>query len=163
MVFNPHLYGEASAAFGVTVKLWWWHLTLNFKLMGIKFSPLDFQFAMDLNNLGRNCMSVGYFQEVFDVLVEVETDAYECFTGVVGWVTENDKDDCWWRKYRPQLPVFKFSVLDSADTVSDYLPWQCSDDSQFQTDERIDPETGEVVIHPHGWEPSNIDKGGDST
>jgi len=68
-----------------------------------------------------------------------------------------------WRKYRPQLPLYKTSLLDSADKVSDYVPWSCSDDSQFATDERIDPETGEKVIHPHGWEPDNNDVGGDYT
>lgn len=96
-------------------------------------------------------------------MVEVETDAYECYTGLIGWATENDKEDCMWRKYRPQLPLYQVSLLDSADKVSDYLPWQCSDDSELTTDERIDPDTGEVVIHPHGWEPANIDKGGDYT
>ena len=48
LVVNPHLFGEGSAAFSVTLKLWLWHVTLNFKLMGIKFAPLDFQFALDL-------------------------------------------------------------------------------------------------------------------
>ena len=96
-------------------------------------------------------------------MVEIETDAYECYTGLIGWATDNDKDDCFWRKWKPELPLFEVSLLDDFDRVGDYSPWACNDDSQLTTDEKIDPETGEVIIHPHGWEPDNNGKGGDYT
>jgi len=47
--------------------------------------------------------------------------------------------------------------------VGDYVPWSCSDQSELITEEKVDPDTGEAVIHPHGWEPSNENKGGDYT
>ena len=61
------------------------------------------------------------------------------------------------------MPFYELSFLDKSDTVGDYVPWSCSDDGELATEEKIDPETGEVVIHPHGWEPSNESKGGDYT
>ena len=163
LVLNPHLFGEGSLAFGVTLNLLLWNLTFNFKLMGIKFAPLDFQFAVDLSDTSRYCSSVGYFQEVLDIRLEVEADAYECQTGLIGWSTGNDKEDCWWKKYRPNLPIFEVSFMDKSDTVGNYTPWSCSDDAELFTEEKVDPETGEVVIHPHGWEPNNNDDGGDFT
>ena len=100
-MINPHLFGEGSAAFGITLKFLIWHVTFEAKLMGIKFSPLDFQLSVDLDNMNRYCTSVGYFQEVFDIQLLVEADAYECHTGIIGWATNTDKEDCFWRKYRP--------------------------------------------------------------
>ena len=78
LILNPHLFGEGSAAFGITFSFYFWSITLDFKLMGIKFAPLDFQFAVDLNDMSHYCHSVGYFQEVFDLKIEVESNVYEC-------------------------------------------------------------------------------------
>ena len=58
---NPHLFGEASIWASVTLKLLIWEATLTLKLVGFKFSPLDFQVAKDLSNSDRYCSSVGYF------------------------------------------------------------------------------------------------------
>lgn len=48
------------------------------------------------------------------------------------------------------------SFLDSGDQTYDYRPWSCSDQSQLDTIEI----SGEVTEpeHPHGWEPSNIER-----
>ena len=123
LIYNPHLFGEASIVGGLTLKLWIWNLTLKVKALGIKFSPLDFQFAWNLDAMSNYCFSLGYFQEVFDLLFEIETAALECHYGVVGWATENDKADCWWRKYRSSLPLLKFSFMDEWDFTEDYVPW----------------------------------------
>ena len=163
LVLNPHIFGEASVGASFTLKLLIWNVTLKAEFQGIKFSPLDFQIAWDLNELHRYCYSVGYFMDVLDFSVEIEAEAYECQTGVVGWATNTDPSDCFWRKYRPHLPLLSSSLLDSADLVHDYQQWTCSDDSQLETLEKYDPKTGEIVIHPQGWEPSNIDNGGDFT
>lgn len=55
------MFGEGSAGFGVTLKFWYWQVTLDFKLMGVKFAPLDFQVAIDLEDTSHYCYSVGYF------------------------------------------------------------------------------------------------------
>ena len=72
IIVNPHLFGEASIWTTVTFKLFIVEFTLSFKLLGFKFSPLDFQAALDLDNPSRYCSSVGYFQEFFDLSVNVE-------------------------------------------------------------------------------------------
>ena len=42
LVINPHLFGEAAIWTDVTLKLLIWEVTLTLKLVGFKFSPLDF-------------------------------------------------------------------------------------------------------------------------
>ena len=71
LIFNPHLFGEASVWTSVTLKFFILEVTLTFKLIGFKFSPLDFQVAKDLGNSTRYCSSVGYFREVFDLKLEI--------------------------------------------------------------------------------------------
>ena len=68
--------------------------------------------------------------------------------------TNGDGSDCVWRTYHPQIPLWEASFYDKGDTVGDYVPWRCSDDSQLDTI-RQDEE------HPHGFEPTNHGGGGD--
>ena len=42
LVVNPHIFAEGSVATYVTIKLILVELTLSFKVLGFKFSPLDF-------------------------------------------------------------------------------------------------------------------------
>ena len=136
---------------------------MSAKIMGYKFAPIDYQMAWDLNNKERYCYSVGLFQEVFDISVEVETLVNECAFGIIGWITGSDKKDCAWRRYKPQLPIWGAGLLNQADRVRDYVPWTCTDGSELSTwDSRQDLDgDGEPDEHFHGWEPSNIDEGDD--
>ena len=61
LIVNPHLFGEVSAWASVTLKFLIWEATLTLRLVGFKFSPLDFQVAKDLSNTDRYCSSVGFF------------------------------------------------------------------------------------------------------
>ena len=163
MVVNPHIFGEISAEIDFTIKLWLLDVTLKSKIMGYRFAPIDYQMAWDLNNKDRFCYSVGNFQEVLDVTVEVETLVSECMFGIIGWSTQTDPRDCTWRSYQPQLPIWGIGLLDRADKVRDYVAWTCSDGSELSTwDDRPDLDgDGEPDEHFHGWEPSNIDDGDD--
>ena len=79
-------------------------------------SPFDVQFAADVEKPGNFCYSIGYFQEVFDLLVSLETRAYECQRGLLGSTFTNaDPSDCVWRRYTPHLPVYQLSLLDQFD------------------------------------------------
>ena len=42
LVINPHLFGEGSIWFDVTLKLLLIEVNLQFKVLGFRFSPLDF-------------------------------------------------------------------------------------------------------------------------
>ena len=96
LVVNPHLFGEASIWTSVTLKLFIVEVTFSFKILGFRFSPLDFQLAMDMSSPdGRYCSSVGYFQEVFDVRLDVSSSVYECYTGFIGLLRDGgDGYDC---------------------------------------------------------------------
>ena len=83
------------------MKLYLIEVTFSLKLLGFKFSPLDFQFAWDLDNKDRYCYSVGYFQEVFDIRLDIDFRAKECHGGIIGWYTDKDTQDCFWRRYSP--------------------------------------------------------------
>ena len=133
MVVNPHIFGEISAETEFTLKLWLLDVTMSAKIMGYKFAPIDYQMAWDLNNKERYCYSVGLFQEVFDISVEVETLVNECAFGIIGWITGSDKKDCAWRRYKPQLPIWGAGLLNQADRVRDYVPWTCTDGSELST------------------------------
>ena len=61
LVINPHLFGEASLETSITVKLILVELTLSLKILGYKFSPLDFQMALDIETGEDYCTSVGGF------------------------------------------------------------------------------------------------------
>ena len=69
--------------------------------------------------------------------------------------TENDTQDCVWRTYTPQLPLWEKSVLDTADRVFDYIPWSCTDGAQLDTIQKLE-DLGQED-HIHGWEPTQND------
>lgn len=130
MIVNPHLFGEASIWSSVTVKLIILEVTLTFKLIGFKFSPLDFQVAFDLDSTNRYCSSVGFFQDVFDIRLDISSAAYECHNGIIGTLREGgDSSDCVWRTYQPQLPLWETTLYDKGDSTTDYVAWKCTDDS----------------------------------
>ena len=45
LIVNPHLFGEASLGASFTLSFYIVALTFTFKIVGFKFSPLDFQYA----------------------------------------------------------------------------------------------------------------------
>lgn len=36
-------------------------------------------------------------------------------------------NDCAWRKYEPETPLYQYTIFDQGDQTEDYLPWKCSD------------------------------------
>lgn len=166
LVFNPNVYGEASVMGEFTLKLLIVELTVQAKLLGWRGSPADYQFSWDLNEKSRYCWSFGAFQEVFDFTVTTDLYVYECFAGLIGWITTaqnsssgQDIADCVWRRYTPQLPIFEATFLDRGDTVHDYIPWSCSDYEEVETtnnQEPVDYDGDGIVDDDSNWEPSNI-------
>ena len=164
LVMNPHVTGELTFETAITLKLWLLDVTFIAKVVGYKFAPVDLQLAWDLNEPNRYCYSVGLFQEVFDVTLEVETLVNECIYGILGLaITDQDTSDCVWRRYQPHLPIWGGGLLSHFDRVRDYVPWTCSDGSELSTwDTRVDSDgDGQIDEHFHGWEPSNVEQDGD--
>ena len=157
VIINPHIFGEVSGSVSFTVKLLLLELTISVKLLAIKFSPLDWQLALDLDDKERFCYSLGYFREVFDVKMDVSSIVNECQGGVIAALTDTDTStvmDCAKKGYNPQLPLFEASWLNQADSGQDYVSWRCSDDYQLISDDGFDPSIDESRESEIGFDPS---------
>jgi len=51
----------------------------------------------------------------------VELRAKECNVGIIGTVTDNDKSDCWWRDYKPELPLYSWSYENAGNMEGTYF------------------------------------------
>ena len=81
----------------------------------------------------------------------------ECHNGFIGYSTNTDPSDCFYRTYSPELPLWQTSFIDTGDRIQDYVSWTCNDSSELET---VD-ENGNFT-HPHGFEPTEAgQKGGD--
>lgn len=129
MVMNPNLFAEVSLSTGIMLSFWIWQIKISATGLFYKFSPLDFQFAWDLEKFNSYCLSVGWFQEVFDIRFDVETYTNECYYGILGMTIGDDNRDCRWLRYKPHLPIYEITFVDKWDLNKDYLPWTCNDDS----------------------------------
>ena len=87
-IFNPKVFVEASAQAEVTLKLGLVHLILNFKLMGFRWTPLEYQLAWDLDKKDRACYSISYLQEVADFSVTPSIYVNECSAGLFGLIAK---------------------------------------------------------------------------
>ena len=73
---------------------------------------------------------------MFDVQVNVESQVNECDGGIwalVNYFSAADKStvtlhNCAWRQYRPAMPIYEASWLNSGDKGRDYVSWRCNDD-----------------------------------
>ena len=127
---------------------------------------------------------------MLDFALTVDTDVYECYTGIIGLATSSgssddtttttddettttddtttttddattettdetttdetttadddtarrrvrqtsssgDARDCFWRNYKPILPIWSFSLMPTGDTATDYVSWSCNDTSEI--------------------------------
>ena len=61
VVFNPHLFFEISASVQVSLRLLNLIASVELKLLGYRWSPLDFQVGWDMDDKSRFCYSLGRF------------------------------------------------------------------------------------------------------
>ena len=114
-------------------------LVIKLHLLGFKIAPLDFAWAWDLDNKKRRCSSVSLFREVLDMQLELEFNVRECSVGLGGYLLRDtdgiDWYDCQNHRYTPYMPIKEFTFLDTIDKVYEYLPWQCNDLDELETQE----------------------------
>ena len=84
--------------------------------------------------------------DVLDIIVRFEWHVNECVIGAFGWVNEPDDIlDCFWKYYRPVLPLYEISFVDKGDMAYDYLPWTCNYFDREPPILRIDDEGNEII------------------
>lgn len=160
VALNPALFAELAAHGWLTLRTPFAHFSLNADVTPFKFTPLDYQASWSLDSKGRYCHSLGYDQDVMDFELRVEASFDECFWGVLGKFSGDDSSDCTWRRYYPQLPIYKVSRKEEWDNTQDYWQWTCNYERSIPADfsepsnSGADDQTDEA-----GWdivEPSNI-------
>lgn len=126
-MLNPAVYGEVAAHGWLAFKLYFMQLWVFVDMEAFKASPLDYQALWSLDNMENYCHSVGAYMDVFDLIFRFELHVNECIIGFFGWINDpDDIFDCFWRYYKPILPIYELSALDEGDMVYDYLPWTCN-------------------------------------
>jgi len=65
--------------------------------------------------------------DVGDIQVRIESRVKECQYGLYGEYSDNAdyQEDCWWRRYTPELPLFELNLFNRADLVYELYPWTC--------------------------------------
>ena len=77
--------------------------------------------------MNNYCHSIGAFMDVLDIIIRFEFHVNECIVGVFGWINEPDDIlDCFWKYYRPVLPIYEISFVDEGDMSYDYMQWNCN-------------------------------------
>lgn len=127
LVMNPNVGGEGAVHAFMGFKLYFMQLWFWVDFNMIEFSPLDYQGLWNMDDRGNYCRSLGAFMDVFDFKVRFEMHVNECVFGAFGFLLEPDDFlDCFWRYYRPVLPIFETSFLDQGDMEYDYVEWTCN-------------------------------------
>lgn len=162
LVLNPSVFLEAAGHVWFELKLYFMTIKVNGDLIGYKASPLDYQATWDLDNKEDYCQSLGAYQDILDLKINLESDVNECFFGAIGIIQGGDPYDCVWRVYKPRTPVYNLSVLDEADLIYDYYPWTCTYYDNLATVDNESAEEREERDREIGAEGEGSDKwGGD--
>ena len=162
VIYNPNIFIEAGAEGSGTLYLSVIELTIKFKIMFAKLTPFDFQMAWDLDDKARVCYSLSYFWEVFDFEIGTEWHINECSFGLLGYLAKSlnfmqidggtNWKDCSYRRYTPLTPVFQATLLDSGDVAGDFVPWECNDYAELQTERTEVDENGNDLDNPVGYD-----------
>lgn len=120
--FNMEVIGHSS----VTIHLGFIELTLSLKMFPFKFTPFDILFRVDALQPKRYCSGMNYKVETFFAQLEVEWRVNECHFGLAGLLTNTDPSDCFWRSYKPQLPLYKLAYANKGNMGGSYWNYRCA-------------------------------------
>ena len=67
LVFSPNVYGELSYEGTATLALQYIEFIFRLKVVGAKFTPLELQWAWDMDSRNRRCYSWSYYRDIFDL------------------------------------------------------------------------------------------------
>jgi len=106
---NPKFILEVLGSFKFTVHLIFIEITLAVNVNPFKFTPFDILLRSDMMHTQRYCTGLDYKVRTFTTDLMIETRVIECSYGLIGALTNNDPNDCTWRAYRPELPLYRFA------------------------------------------------------
>lgn len=163
MIINPAVHLSAEVVGTLTIKLAVIELTFRPEILFGKLTPVDWQFAWDLDEKSEYCQSLGWSWEVLDLKVMTEYYINECSFGALGGTFEALKiggtqsyKDCTWRRYEPQLPVYLVTLQDQGDQAVDFIPWSCSYYNELETTDASETatkdENGNDIDNPIGFD-----------
>lgn len=164
--FNLEVFGDIA----VTLHFGFAELTMALNMYPFKFTPFDIKLAIDALHPKRYCTGMGYTVRTFMAQVMVEWNVKECLFGVLGIVTENDKEDCFWRNYKPELPLYQLSYENIGNMEGTYFQntcanWYSAGWTDFPySEEFIQTHSGKAGKGENGPGPEEIDEiteGGD--
>ena len=55
----------------------------------------------------------------------IEWRVKECYSGLIGRLTDNDREDCFWRSYKPELPIYQLQYENIGNMSGTYFEYKC--------------------------------------
>ena len=123
---NPKFNLEMLGDIAVTFHLGYAELTLVSNMFPFKFTPFDIKLSMDALHPKRYCTGMDYTVRTFMAQFMVEWRVKECLFGIFGIVTGNDESDCFWRSYKPELPIYQLSFENAGNMEGTYIQHTCA-------------------------------------
>ena len=104
---RPKFIFEIFGRIELTLHLNFINITVAFNVAPFRFTPFDIMLRMDTLHPRRYCTGMDYQVRTLISEVHLETAVNECDYGLIGgFLTDNDKSDCFWRTYKPELPIY---------------------------------------------------------
>ena len=140
LVINPSAFAEIASHNSFTVHMGNFQYSILLDIIGYRWTPFDVEFLMDMDYPRDYCYGVSALRDAGDVEMFVQSRINECNYGLWGKYVESPADgsDCWWRRYYPQVPIWKRYFKDSADNKNDVVEWTCSEYEYTREDECAD-------------------------
>ena len=104
---RPKFIFEIFGRIELTLHLNFINITVSFDVSPFRFTPFDIMLRMDTVHPRRYCTGMDYQVRTLISEVHLETAVNECDYGLIGgFLTNNDASDCFWRVYKPELPIY---------------------------------------------------------
>lgn len=104
--FEPTFNLDAGLYAKFAIHLHFINLEWSVNLMPYRFRPFDLTFKLDPNFPRRYCYGFDYWTKGFALEIFFEQSVKECTYGLIGIAT-GDWNDCEWKNYNPELPLFE--------------------------------------------------------
>lgn len=167
-VFAPNVFFEASATGEFIVQLWAYEFVFQLQLMGFKLTPLEWQYAFDLEGENSRCNSLTGYSEIMDLNFTIQTNVNECSVGAFGFIANQYLDfpdetgtglDCTWRSYEPQSALVSIPLISLFDLDFDFISWGCNDYSELETSDD-DADESKIAEEDFGFADLDESQGG---
>lgn len=124
--FTPILHLDLNAWASAEIHLWFINMRFTFNVMPYAFTPFDVTVRVDPVEPSRWCHGADYYGNALVFSVDYEQEVNECIWGLFGQIyPDHDTTDCWWRYYKPELPLFETQISEYVDFLGEYYNYRC--------------------------------------